>query len=339
MMRYRSKREAALNAAALFLGCLVLPALAAGAQEGFSPAFYTSQGMSSGVGTIVVFPPGGSRFEVPVPAVLQKVLYDAYRPAVYATAFQKSGLVRVFLDPPRVDPIKGSAAFTNIAGFSVTGGGDAVVISGTRTDAGRRTCGVFEMDVPTGGVHSIAESDECESTPWGKISVLSPDGKAGVTQHRPKIDSLGRIVDKSQEFPYGLLLLSFATGTTKVLAPLTEFVNRFSWSPDGKWIAVTYNFRSPDNGQVAMRSALIDPSAPDRSNWRELGGVVDTDVVWSPDSRFLLHAIRLGNCGAQGNRTLETIEISSGKRTAVADSFCRVASDSIGWIDADLLRH
>jgi len=62
-------------------------------------------------------------------------------------------------------------------------------------------------------------------------------------------------------------------------------------------------------------------------------------VVWSPDSRFLLHAVYRPACPSQNPLALETLDVQTGKRSLIKDSICNSGSSrQIGWIRSDIKR-
>jgi hypothetical protein len=125
--------------------------------------------------------------------------------------------------------------------------------------------------------------------------------------------------------------MNLVTGATRPLSLPGEAFQTFAWSPDGKWLAAIYLVPSgPGQPGIRGRTILIDPNDP--SNRRDLGGAGEMDVVWSPDSRFLLHTIWAANCPSATPLTFETIEVASGARSVLQNSRCKVASSMIGWI-------
>ena len=126
-----------------------------------------------------------------------------------------------------------------------------------------------------------------------------------------------------------LALLDLAKG------PITKIEGQLSngsFSPDGKWIAaIQINNPNPP------KTILIDRS--DLTKRRDLGGVDDSEVVWSPDSRFLLHAVYRPACPSQNPLALETLEVQTGNRTLIKDSICNSGSSrQIGWVRSDIKR-
>ena len=172
---------------------------------------------------------------------------------------------------------------------------------------------MYEIGLPAGNIRTVIESSECRAgSPWRVLS-LSPEKTEALISAN-----------------HSLALLDLAKGSiTKIDGQLSGG----SFSPDGKWIA-------------ALR--LGDPKAPsktvliDRTNLasrRDLGGVNDSEVVWSPDSRFLLHTVYRPACPSQNPLALETLEVQTGTRSLIKESICNSGSSrQIGWVRSDIKR-
>ena len=105
-----------------------------------------------------------------------------------------------------------------------------------------------------------------------------------------------------------------------------------SYSPDGKWIAAL-QLAPPGHS----KTILIDRQ--DFSRRRDLGGSEDDEVVWSPDSRTLLHAVYRPACPSRNPLALETIDIETGKRFIPKESICNAgAGRDIGWVSTKIGR-
>jgi hypothetical protein len=199
--------------------------------------------------------------------------------------------------------IPGTTAFDFFPVFAVSKQEDKIVISG-QPDPRRRRCGVFELRLDEGVLRPIVETPECE---WMNLS-LSPDGEQAV----------GGTTS-------GVRLIDLKTGSMKVL---TSQHGIAAWSPDGRWIGALQIGPWPK----PAKTILIDPADP--SHIRDLGGITDYELVWSPDSRYIMHT-EWSLCGL----TLETIDIKSGKRAKINSSKCHVGLNRIiGWLSNDLLR-
>jgi WD40 repeat protein len=141
-----------------------------------------------------------------------------------------------------------------------------------------------------------------EKHPWEYVSV-SPDGlRAVATQY-------GRVE-----------LIDIARGTAE---PLDDRFFIAAWSPDGKWLAAA---EKGENG----RTILMD--AKDLMSRRVLG---NSELDWSPDSRYLLGMKRNDRCGPYSG-TLEAIDVDTGKRITIHSSRCQVNQAMTGWVSSEI---
>ena len=70
-----------------------------------------------------------------------------------------------------------------------------------------------------------------------------------------------------------------------------------------------------------------------------VGGSNDNEVVWSPDSRFLLHAVDRPACPNQNPLALETLDIETGKRMTLKNSICKAGQGrNLGWVSSAIVR-
>ena len=163
-----------------------------------------------------------------------------------------------------------------------------------------KSCGLFELTLASGKVRKILSNSDCKyKSSWGSIS-LSPDGEqlVAVREHR-------------------LMLINLGTGDVRSLG---DGFFATSWSPDGRWIAaLEYGGRS--------RTVLMDTSS--FSKQRELPS---SEVVWSPDSRYIVAVGQQTRCGGYSG-TLQLIDIKSGQKSTVPGSACKVYSSIIGWVN------
>jgi len=309
---------------ALVVAMLASPAARSAEPASFSPAALVSR---QAAGTraeffIAVFPTAGKEFEISLPLVPRWFAYGPSGRSVYATALKETGprsftdergMFKIEVDPVRVSIIQGLDAFGSIGPFAVSQDEDLVVSGGSKGNSyPAKRCGVYEIHLPAGDVSAAIETSDCRAgSPWRVLS-LSPE----------KTEALIR-ADRS------LALLDLAKGTiTKIEGQLSNG----SFSPDGKWIAaIQINNPNPP------KTILIDRS--DLTKRRDLGGMEDGEVVWSPDSKFLLHAVYRPACPSQNPLALETLEVQAGNRSLIKDSICNSGSSrQIGWIRSDIKR-
>jgi len=104
--------------------------------------------------------------------------------------------------------------------------------------------------------------------------------------------------------------------------PLGDGLFMAAWSPDGKWLAALLETAGKHE------TVLMDASSLKRV--RVLG---DSDLEWSPDSRYLLGVD--DHCGAYYG-TLVMMDIETGSRTSIESSRCKINQDTIGWVSSDV---
>lgn len=299
----------------------VASALAAPGAEP-SPAQYTVAACTSdGMGVnsrLIIFPSDRREFSIPLPLTLQYVVYGASGQSLYATAFKHldaktitslPGLWKIELNPVRVSPLPGLDVFDAIDRFAVSRREDKILFTGTRRDAGSETCGIFELNLTDGNLRPVLQTTDCKAgSPW-RVFDLSPNGSEALIR-----------ADRR------LAVLDLADRT---VTPLGSELWLGSYSPDGKWIAAV-ELVPPGRS----RTILID--AKDFSRRRDLGGSNDHEVVWSRDSRFLLHAEYRLACPSQNSSAIETLDIETGKRFTLKNSICNAGE--IGWISSKIKR-
>jgi hypothetical protein len=141
-----------------------------------------------------------------------------------------------------------------------------------------------------------------EKHPWQHVSV-SPDGMRAVATQYGRVE-----------------LIDIGRGTAE---PLEARFFMAAWSPDGRWLAAV---EDGENG----RTILMD--AKDLTPRRVLG---NSELDWSPDSRYLLGMKRHDWCGFYSG-TLEAIDIQTGKRKTIESSKCQVNQATTGWVSAEI---
>jgi hypothetical protein len=305
---------------------VTLAALAARSAEpvAFSPAALMSRQTNGNHEEflIAVFPQGGKEFEISLPLIPRWFAYGPSGKSVYATALVETatrhftdqrGILKIDVDPVRVSTIQGLDAFYSLGPFAVSQREDLLVFGGAKGDYPTGNCGVYEISLPAANTRAITETSNCRAgSPWRVLS-LAPEGTSALVS-----------ADRS------LALLDLALGSiTKIEGQLS----RGSFSPNGKWIAAL----QPGDPKAPSKTILIDRA--NLASRRDLGGINDDEVVWSPDSRFLLHAVPRPACPSQNTLALETLEVQTGNRTLIKESICNSGSSrQIGWIRSDIKR-
>jgi hypothetical protein len=306
------------------IATLASPGARSAEPASFSPAALVSRQTTGNHAEffIAVFPSAGKGFEISLPLIPRWFAYGPSGRSVYATALKETGprsftdepgMFKIELEPLRVDTIRGLDAFGSIGPFAVSRDEDLVVSGGSKGNSyPANSCGVYEIHLPAGDIHAAIETSDCRAgSPWRVLSLSPEKTEALISANR------------------NLALLDLAKGSiTKIEGQLSKG----SFSPDGKWIAaIQINNPNPP------RTILIDRS--ELTKRRDLGESEDSEVVWSPDSKFLLHAVYRPACPSQNPLALETLDVQTGKRSVIKESICNSGSSrQIGWIRSDIKR-
>lgn len=296
----------------------------------FSPASLVSRSTGEGPteSVISVFPPGGTAFDIPLTLTTRWFTYGPSGKSAYASAFKQTGprsftdqrgVFKIDLDPVRVSIIPGLDAFYSAGPFALSHDEDFLVFGGAKGNYPAGRCGVYKAAIPAGDVSAVIETSDCRvGSPWRVLSVSPEGNEALITGTLPSVGG-------------GLALLDLTRGS---LTKLEGQLYAGSFSPDGKWIAA---LQRGDPTKAPSKTMLLDRT--DLSKKRDLGGVNDTEIVWSPDSKFLLHAVPRPACPSQNPLALETLEVATGNRALIKDSICNAGSSrQIGWIRSDVKR-
>jgi len=283
-----------------------------------SPAQYQAANYQFGIraNTLMKFPRSGKPITINLPFRLTSATFAPDGKSLYAITNDNQGqgsISKIEFNPIRVT-VMASLEGIITRSFAVSSHQDKVVVSGDRLNAGQRSCGVFEILLPQGAAKQLASSNCRDQWRWDNLS-LSPDAEQGVVT-----------AGSNRNRDLHLELLDLAHGTVRSLG---SDVYIGVWSPDGKWIVA----RANGNGDKLF---LID--ANDVSRRRPLGHGEVMAPAWSPDSRYLLLWKDCGSPGPDSTATLETLDIQSGKRTAVLSSRCQIYHGTTGWMSEEIAR-
>jgi WD40 repeat protein len=162
-------------------------------------------------------------------------------------------------------------------------------------------CGVFQVLLSEGSAREIIANPKCGyASGWLSLS-LSPTGEQGVAIH-----------------DHRLVLINIVQRTVKSIG---EGYSAVSWSPDGHWIAALENRNLKtvllDTGEFSVRRTLDN-----------------SEVRWSPDSRYLL---RVRPCRFSDSGTVEALDVASGKKITIKSSTCGVHQTTTGWVSKNIL--
>lgn len=280
----------------------------------YSPAVLTTQGLR-------VFPFDGKVFTIPVPFVARvDASFDGR--FLYGHSQSAPPVSRIELNPTRTALVRVGDRFDSILSLAVSRSEEMLVIAGHLRGTPLEGCSLYEIQLANGRVQPLMHSASCV----GDLS-LSPSGE----------QAAGRVNGR-------LALIDLAHGATTFLG---ESMWKGAWSPDGKWIAALVLGKAEPS-----KTVLID--ATDLSRRRDLGGTADTEAVWSPDSRYILHSqprtgsllwtyfqvllyqlgVKLNTCEQRyAVLFLEVIDVQTGKRSTIRDSDCNFEpGGSLVWV-------
>jgi WD40 repeat protein len=250
-----------------------------------------------------VFPLNAAPFEIALPFPLGAFAYGPDGYAIYATSLfdpsqpRKQGIFKIEFDPIRVNVIPGSVGF-GVDALAVPAREDAIFIAGGRRD---QPCGIFELDLNDGHVRTIVQDPGCNplnpSSHWSELS-LSPDEKHAIALRDHHLFMIDLKEGKTASLPDGLIL--------------------GAWSPDGRWLA-------------SIRSGSDETILMDATTLKAKKVIEATDLVWSPDSCYLLATTRHLSCGPEAG-TLAMVDVNSGKRLEIRSSNCQIDRNTLGWV-------
>jgi hypothetical protein len=264
------------------------------ASSPYSPIYYTHHAR----GSFVLFPSIGAPITIGVPG-LPPNFWPIGSPdgtAIYGADAVEDGLTKIEFQPPRQSIVPG---LRGISSLTLSQPAGKLFVSAHRTIGGEHQCGDFEIDPGAGVLRPlrIGKYPDCGGP-------ISPDGK--------------------RELHWAEDQLSILDLQNGAMVPLARGPARAVWSPDGKRIAAV--------GRPS-RIMIIDATDPDRK--RNLGKAeIDDPLVWSPDSRYLLHIRSQFSCfPTLFGASLEIIDTLTGKRILVESSHCQIVLKAIAWVD------
>lgn len=288
----RSGRLSFIIAFVVGLGvCLGPGGALAGTNSNYSAAFIDYRQ------NLRVFPFTGKAFSIPLP--ISTLVYSTNGRSLWGHSKDPyaTGILKLTFHPTSVTTVPHTEAM-RVASLAVNPAEDTLVISGSDPGSGSSACGIFELKLPGGEVRQVVRNASCEyAHSWVRLS-LSPDSKHLVAYRKPELE-----------------VIDLASGAVRSLSG--SYIAG-AWSPDGKWLAVL-------NGGEGHRTVLLDSMT-----FKEERSFGETNVEWSPDSRFLL--------GARGQlcppywSSLVAVDVHTGRETLVPGSRCKVNLNTIGWV-------
>jgi hypothetical protein len=199
--------------------------------------------------------------------------------------------------------LQGSSEFVFPTSMAVSSDEKKLLVSGAAMVDGKASCGVYEFVPATGGVRKIVSAVSCQrEEAWSSLS-FSNDGSHATAIHWKRLE----VIDLS----------------SGEMATVGDAFYGAAWSPDGKWIAAREY-----SGQ--LRTVILDARTFTRVRTLE-----DAEMLWSPDSRYLLSVRQLRSCVLEFY-TLVRIDIQSGRSNPIDSSRCKAAGGQAAWVSAAL---
>ena len=290
-----------------------------GAQPQYAPAYYYGTQLESP--QVVVFPPTGGQIVLPLvlPGLLRFSSFTQDGRTIFATINTKSTsghlvrlgpprLIRVDLSPVHVTTLADLVGLGAVFGLVISPHQDKILFTGAGWK-GSPGCDLFEIEASGENFRRLLSDFGCD------VGGVSPDGTKMLVRRGD-----------------GLSVVDFATGTA---VSLGTGLWKGAWSPDGRWIAALH-LDPPSEEPRPRLSKTIRIDASDFSKRLDLGGTNDEEVMWSPDSKYLLYCDWGPSiCSHSDGLALVTLDVESGKRVVVKGSKCKIKGRNIGWVSLD----
>ena len=269
----------------------------------FSPAYFEPGSPPR----LTIFPADGPATSVALPAGLpanfRAIAFSPDGRAIYGQTTEplnpSAGILKIEFQPARQSLIPGSVGTGEVRCLTASPLSGRIMVSGWSWSRGE--AGTFEIDPAKGTSRPLAAA--APSVCGGPGGLTSPDGM--------------RVMSRSGK---QLGLRDSKTGAAQTINGVSPGAT-CEWSPDGLRIIC-----------VSDRKLILldadNPSTPER-----LGTLANSPVVWSPDSKRLLLIKSEASClPTLYGRSLEIVDLRTGKRTPVKSSQCRILSGTIGWL-------
>jgi WD40 repeat protein len=254
---------------------------------------------------------GGKESDIELPGSIRvlavapggRVLYASPTPDPTVLQPPAPGLFAVDLRPVGKRLLPGSSGFVFPTSMAVSSDGKKLLVSGAAMVDGNASCGVYELIPATGAVRKIVSAMSCQrEEAWSSLS-FSNDGSHATAIHRKRLE----VIDLS----------------SGEIATVGDGFYGAAWSPDGKWIAAREY-----SGQ--LRTVILDARTFSRVRTLQ-----DAEMLWSPDSRYLLSFRQMPSCVLEFY-TLDRIDIQSGRSSPIDSSRCKAAGGQAAWVSAAL---
>ena len=268
-----------------------------------------------------LFPTERPEVLIPLPAGLPVDLrVNAFSPdgtAVYVQNASRwsDGISRIEFKPARQSVIRGSVGLGAIWHLTVSQPSGRIFVSGFAQGGRKAGCGTFEIVTNVGTLRTLLAGDYPDCGGGG--GDISPDGK--------------RILSFSGN---ELTVVDLDTGDVQAIKGVAGGLSQREvtwsgnviWSPDGKWITA-----------ILDQSRIILIDAANTTRRRNLGASGNGPIEWSPDSKYLLLSKSELRCSAYF-KSLQIIDVETGKRRVIKSSHCKIGPGWVGWIDPGAVR-
>jgi hypothetical protein len=275
----------------------------------YYPAFCSAAAYPTPRCSLVIFREDKRHSSIDLPLRLEFSAYNQRGTAIYSlnTITKPTCLHKIELNPVRATSLTCPPGLSAVYGFAVSVNEDRLLVSGQIKEGSGNRCGVFEIRLPEGATKHVLGED-CTSyrfeDSWTSLS-LSPDTEQAVAVRRDRLE-----------------LVRIADGISRVVA---EGISKAAWSPDGRWIAAL---------DVHGRTELFDTK-----DFKRERTLAESEVQWSPDSRYLL---RIKSClfpiAVNGVGTVQALDVATGKIVTIESSRCMVDAGSTGWVSSGIVK-
>jgi hypothetical protein len=299
----------------------VLPASSGVDTPPYAPAYYTGVYGEPRSSQIMVFPPTAKEFSISLPYLLRALTFAPDAEALYAVVqsattptgprglpmLEPPRLIKVEFSPLKISTLPSVSGVDTIFGLAVAQKQDKVLFPAAYPGRGA-SCDLLELSLPDGNLAPVVRNSGCALD----LS-FSPGGDKAIVPHRGG----------------GTEAINLASGS---VTPLAGGFWKAAFSPDGRWIAALW-LGQPSGRHHTRLSETMLIDVKDLTRQRNMGGKSDVEVIWSPDSRYLLYSESQRGCPEDGGVTLFKMDIETGKRSVVQGSECKVTGNrKIGWV-------
>jgi WD40 repeat protein len=220
--------------------------------------------------------------------------------AQIANPLSREGIREIGLRPATDRIIPGSQGLGEVWHVTESNSSKKLFVSGWSKRTGRGECGAFEIDPVTAGFLELRKGSYPDC--GGANGSVSPDGQRflGYSGTRMTVADL-------------------KSGSVRVV---DGKASHGAWSPNGRWLA------------AARQGKVVLYDTETLRLQRSLGPAGNGELVWSPDSNYILLARPKTLCWLYF-QSLEVLNVNSGKRAALKSSNCRVLVGGFGWVSPE----